>query len=379
MNKITMFSSAEKVKGQGVSAAYQEQVNLVKQDSSGKFTIEINKPFPADISHYHTIDPIFYLTIPFAKKFGKTVGYVHFLPETIEGSLKLPKVLKNAFNKYMISFYKKMDYLVTVNPVFIDKLAEYGIDRSKITYIPNFVSDKEFFPQDKKTIETTRKEWGIHPEAFVVLGVGQVQTRKGVLDFIEIAKLLPDIAFVWAGGFSFGMITDGYEELKKIVDNPPPNVKFLGIIERSDMNSIYNIADVFFLPSYNELFPMAILEAMNCNRPLLLRDLDLYNNILFDFYLKGNSNDEFADLLQRLAEDSSLYKTWQDKSFEGHKFYGRENVLKLWIDFYDNISKEPSEIRASIKELQDYISDHMKNITKIADWIKGKKKLIKKR
>ncbi|STY44477.1 Uncharacterised protein [Listeria grayi] len=49
----------------------------------------------------------------------------------------------------------------------------------------------------------------------MVLGSGQVQHRKGVMDFIETAKQLPDVQFIWAGGFSFGMITSGYEELKK--------------------------------------------------------------------------------------------------------------------------------------------------------------------
>lgn len=49
-----------------------------------------------------------------------------------------------------------------------------------------------------------------------MIGIGQVQHRKGVLDFIEVAKKLPDVQFVWAGGFSFGKITSGYEELKKI-------------------------------------------------------------------------------------------------------------------------------------------------------------------
>lgn len=48
-----------------------------------------------------------------------------------------------------------------------------------------------------------------------MLGAGQVQTRKGVLDFVDVAKKSPDVQFVWAGGFSFGRITDGYEELKK--------------------------------------------------------------------------------------------------------------------------------------------------------------------
>jgi 1,2-diacylglycerol-3-alpha-glucose alpha-1,2-galactosyltransferase len=37
-------------------------------------------------------------------------------------------------------------------------------------------------------------------EKFIVLSVGQVQTQKGVMDFIEVANHMPDIQFVWAGG-----------------------------------------------------------------------------------------------------------------------------------------------------------------------------------
>ena len=68
-------------------------------------------------------------------------------------------------------------------------------------------------------------------------------------------------------------ITDGYEEVRKVVENPPDNIKFTGIVDRDKMNEIYNLADVMFLPSYEELFPMTILEAMNCRVPLLLRDI----------------------------------------------------------------------------------------------------------
>ncbi len=56
-----------------------------------------------------------------------------------------------------------------------------------------------------------------------------------------------------------------------------------GILERHEMKHCYNAADLLFSPSYHELFPMTILEAMSCNKPLLLRDLPLYENILFDF------------------------------------------------------------------------------------------------
>lgn len=340
MTTINMLSSAEKIKGQGVASAYIEQVNLVKNGLSDEYNIEINKFKLSDITHYHTVDFKHFLSLPFTKVSGKTVGYVHFLPETVEESLEMPSLFKKAFYKYIITFYNKMDYLVTVNPCFIDKLCEYGIDRNKIKYIPNFVSSKDFYPYDITKKKEVRKRYNIDSDAFVVLGVGQVQTRKGVLDFVRIAKSMPEVQFVWAGGFSFGKITCGYKELKEIVDSPPENVKFIGIIERKDMNSVYNMSDVFFLPSYNELFPMSILEAMNCHIPIVLRDIDIYKNILFDYYLRADENKEFEGILYKLKHDKNFYKNAKESSIRGSAYYSKEHVLKLWKKFYDDISKD---------------------------------------
>lgn len=334
MHHINMLSRADSVKGQGVGSAYLEQVALVKEDLSDKYKVSINSIHPKEITHYHSINPEFFLSIPFAKKKGVAVGYVHFIPETLEDSIHLPKLLKLPFYWYIMKFYKSMDLLVTVNPWFIGKLAEYGINPKKVTYIPNYVSDKKFYPIPSASVSSLRKKYGLKEDAFTVLGVGQLQLRKGVLDFIKIAKAMPDVQFVWAGGFSFGPITDGYEEIKKIKDNPPKNVTFLGIIDRDKMNEVYNLCDLMFLPSYNELFPMTILESMNCNKPMLLRDLDLYENILFDFYLKGNSNEEFITLIRKLATDSDFRQEATALSKKGKEFYSREHVAKMWDDFY---------------------------------------------
>lgn len=340
MPTINMLSSADKIKGQGVSSAYIEQVNLVKEGLRGKYEVKINRLDRCDIMHYHTIDFKYYLSMPFAKLKGITVGYVHFLPETVDNSLDLPWICKKVFYKYMIHFYDSMDYLVTVNPYFIKQLEKYGVDPQKVTYIPNFVSDQQFFPLEEAQKVKVREKYNIHPEAFVVLGVGQVQTRKGIMDFVEVARSLPDIQFVWAGGFSFGAITDGYKELKKIVEAPPDNVKFIGIVEREEMNNIYNMADVMFLPSYGELFPMTVLESMNCKLPIVLRDLDIYPEILFDFYLKGSTNDEFIATIKALQCNERFYQEWSRRSWSGHIFYSREHILHMWEEFYDNLNKE---------------------------------------
>lgn len=266
-----------------------------------------------------------------------------------------------------------MDYLVTVNPSFIKKLEEYNISRDKVTYIPNYVSSEKFYPFSEEEKLRTRQKYDIPEDKFVVLGVGQVQTRKGVNDFVEIAKKMPEVQFVWAGGFSFGFITDGYKELKEVMENPPSNVKFLGIVERDCMNELYNMADVMFLPSYSELFPMTVLEAMNCKTPILLRDLDIYPDILFDFYLKGTNNDEFIDLLLKLKNDKEFYSKYYEAAWKGHEFYSEEHVLSMWREFYTDIY-----YKNKMKKLRIKANKHFKGNEKYQKRIQVRKnKFIK--
>ena len=134
MKRINMLSKADMVKGQGVLSAHDEQVELAREVMENRAEILENAKGSSDITHYHSINPEYYLSTFRRRKQEALVGYVHFLPETVENSISLPRFAKNIFYKYMISFYKRMDYLVTVNPVFIDKLEAYGIPREKITY-----------------------------------------------------------------------------------------------------------------------------------------------------------------------------------------------------------------------------------------------------
>lgn len=340
MKKITinMLSSADKVAGQGVGSAYLEQVALIKENCSDFFDVTINGGIHYDIMHHHTVDPINYIKMKLTH--GVNVAYVHFLPDTLDGSIKLPKMFFGIFKNYVTKFYKTADHLVVVNPIFINELVKFGIDKNKVTYIPNYVSKESFYKKTEKEVALLKDKYDLPKDKFIILGVGQVQTRKGVKDFIEVAKQNPDLYFVWCGGFSFGKITDGYQELKEIWDNPPQNVRFLGIIPRAEMNDIYNIADVLFMPSYNELFPMSILEAVNLQKPILLRNLELYEDILFHKYLYGENNEDFSEQLKKLSKDKDLYEKASKFSKEIGDYYSKEHVADLWRNFYVKVSKK---------------------------------------
>lgn len=334
---INMVSQATSVKGQGVGSAYMEQVKLVREGLSDKFEIYENAHMCADITHYHTINPSFFIQKNWRCRKGTSVCYVHFVPETVEQSLNIPKPARKIFYAYMLKFYKSMDHIVVVNPYFIDVLEKYGIEREKVTYIPNFVDTEQFHPLSAEKKSKIRKKLNIPDDKFTVLCAGQLQVRKGAFDFLKCAELMPDVQFVWAGGFSFGRMSDGYNELAKVVKNPPPNVKFLGIIDRKDMNKVYNAADVMMLPSFDELFPMTILEAMCVHTPILLRDLPIYNNILFDFYYRETSVEGFVNELNKMRNDPEYYAAGVENSKRGNEFYEKKHVLEMWDEFYSEI------------------------------------------
>lgn len=333
--RINMLSSSEKVAGQGVSGAYRELVRLLQRDAKDQLIVTENLPIEADVTHFHTIDFPYYLSTFQKKRSGRKIGYVHFLPDTLEGSLKIPFFLKGIVKRYVFSFYNRMEHLVVVNPMFIEDLVVAGIPREKVTYIPNFVNKEKWHPLSQEEIARLRTELGISDSQFIVVGAGQVQKRKGIDDFIRLAEELPQITFIWAGGFSFGGMTDGYERYKKMMDNPPENLMFPGIVSPERMRELYALADLFLLPSYNELFPMTILEAASCEAPIMLRDLDLYKVILEGNYRATADREEMKEAILEYQANPAALKTLKEKAKNISREYSEEHLLQIWLDFYE--------------------------------------------
>ena len=112
MPTINMFSSANKVKGQGVGSAYIEQVNLVKNNLK-EYQVNINKIRKADITHYHTIDLKHYLGIPFAKYRGKRLMPMlinHIFKQFFDKKIKRIRTGVHVLNKSSIKMVKKLGF-----------------------------------------------------------------------------------------------------------------------------------------------------------------------------------------------------------------------------------------------------------------------------
>lgn len=333
---VNMLSVANIVKGHGVETAYNELINLLEKYGKNDLNIVKNKGEHYDVLHLHTVDPVGYLKQRVTK--STTLTSVHFLPDTLNGALKIPRVFSNIYAWWVKKIYLDSDYLVVVNPNYVDEISKLGVDKSKIFYIPNVVSNDSFYVISEKDKDRIRKKYGYKKDDFIVVSVGQLHKGKGVLDFIKVAKENPDIKFLWVGGFNFGNVMEGYDEIKEVYDNPPKNLRFTGIVDRKEVNILCNISNVFFLPSYYESFALVALEASHTEKPIILRKLDTYKNIYYDNVLYGKNNEEFIKYIRMLKGDKKFYNNAVKMTKKINKMYTEKEIYKKWLKLYKTIS-----------------------------------------
>ena len=82
---------------------------------------------------------------------------------------------------------------------------------------------------------------------------------------------------------------------------------------------------------------MSILEAASVHKPILLRNLDLYKDILWDNYLYGTNNQEFSDEIRKLVSDKAYYQHACELAKNIADYYSKDNVASLWKKFYLSI------------------------------------------
>jgi glycosyltransferase involved in cell wall biosynthesis len=79
--------------------------------------------------------------------------------------------------------------------------------------------------------------------------------QKGQLPFVQAARELPDVRFVFAGKW----LDDAVEELRAVA---PENVEFTGWLSDEDLHALYRRAAVYVQASRHEGFGLAVAEAM---------------------------------------------------------------------------------------------------------------------
>jgi 1,2-diacylglycerol-3-alpha-glucose alpha-1,2-glucosyltransferase len=298
--KVLLYFEGEKILAKsGIGRALDHQKRALSEVGID-FTLDATCT-DYDILHINTYGINSHSMVNKARKLGKKVIYhAHSTEEDFRNSFIGSNQLSPLVKKYLVSLYSKADYLITPTPYSKSLLEGYGI-KVPIASISNGIDLKRFEPSLDK--EKKFKEYfKIDSDEKIIICVGLYFERKGIIDFVEIAKKFPDYRFIWFGHTPMYSIPKTIRTIVK--EEHPKNVEFAGYIKGDVLEGAYAAADLFFFPSYEETEGIVILEALASKQQVLVRDIPVYKGWLKDkenCYM-GTSNVEFAELISGLVE-----------------------------------------------------------------------------
>jgi len=307
---LLYFEGIEKISRSAIGKALLNQQKAL--DSVGiEYTLDPDDDY--DILHINTVllnsEPI----ISKARKKGAAIIYhAHTTEEDFKNSFIFSNMISKVFKERLKVLYRKGDCVVAPTQYVRDLLQGYGIS-VPIEVVSNGVDTNEFvFDEDKSN--KFRNYLGFTKEDKIVVATGPLIKRKGIIDFIKVAELLPDIKFVWIGDTSILSVPI---ELHNVINSEhPDNVYFPGELSDELYKGALSACDIFFSPTYEERENISLLESLSCSCTALVRDIPVFDDWLQHGVncFKATTNEEFA----RIIRDKTNGELLDVSSFARH-------------------------------------------------------------
>lgn len=103
---------------------------------------------------------------------------------------------------------------------------------------------------------------------------------------------------------------------------------------RTDVLQQMEKAAMFVLTSWNEGFPLVVLEAMTCGLPIISYDIVSVREEVTDkagILVPLNNEETLADAIRALMEDENLRKEYGEKAYQKSLEYSLEEIGARWI------------------------------------------------
>ena len=314
--KVWLYAEGLKAIGKsGLGKAIEHQMKAL-EDEGIEYTLTPKEDY--DILHINTWYVKSYFVAKRAKKKGKKIVYhAHSTEEDYKSGFIFAKQTSKLIKWWLIKCYKLGDVIVT--PTLYSKrlLQGYkGLENKKIYAISNGI-DLDFFEPNKEYGEAFRKIYGFSKDDKVVVGIGLYIERKGIVDFVELAKRMPEYKFIW---FGHSPIAAATLPVKIALTTKLDNLIFAGYVEKDMIRAALNGCDLYVFPTFEETEGIPIIEAMACKTPSIVRDIPI-----FDGWLEEGKN---------------MYKAKDVDAFEQKIKDILEGKLPSLVDNYQSVVDE---------------------------------------
>ena len=295
--KVLLYTENEKILSKsGLGKAIKHQMNALKAVNI-EYTTNPKDDF--DIAHINFYGLKSYRLAKKLKKQGKKIVYhAHSTEEDFRNSFIFSNQVSKLFKKWLIKCYTLGDAIITPTEYSKKLLQSYGI-KNDIYVVSNGVELKNF-GHDEKAGREFRKKYNFKKEDKIIVGIGLYIERKGIIDFVELAKQMPKYKFIW---FGYSPLIFSRKNVRKAVSTKLDNLIFAGYVEQDTICQALNVCDVYIAPTYEETEGITIIEAASCKTNMVVRDIPVFNGWLVDgknVYMARNVN-EFKNKIEEIV------------------------------------------------------------------------------
>lgn len=132
----------------------------------------------------------------------------------------------------------------------------------EVRIVPNGADDGLFYPAERRS---ARERLGVPQERAIVAFAGRLQRWKGIVDLVEAAGQIRDLAplVILAG--------DGPDRAaaERVARERGVELRVLGMVPQTSIAELFAASDVVALPSYREGLPTVLCEAMLAGRAVV--------------------------------------------------------------------------------------------------------------
>ena len=283
--KVLLYSGFLKIISKsGVGEAIRHQAATLENQNIA-YTTKVRDDY--DVVHLNTIFPDSLLVSKWAKRRGKKViFYGHTTEEDFKNSFVGSNFFAPLFKRWITACYNSADFIITPTAYSKGLLDQYGL-RPPIHVLTNGI-DTDFFSEDPGARLRFHTKYNIAEDQKVVISVGHYIERKGIMDFVELARQLPEYQFYWFGYTNPRLVP---KNVKLALATALPNLHFPGYVGKNDLKDAYCGSDLFLFLTYEETEGIVMLEALAAKTPILVRDIPIYTDWLREgeTVYKGNS------------------------------------------------------------------------------------------
>lgn len=171
-----------------------------------------------------------------------------------------------------------------------------------------------------------------------ILFVGRLQKVKGT------EMLMKCIYALRKENVLFSIVGTGEERdriSRFIKEKNITNAEMCGGLNKADVLKEYQKADLFFLPSVSEGFPLTVLEAMACGLPVVATDVGDMRCLATDhvngFVVQSNHTAEFIDKISLILNDTHQAKIMSTNNIKFARKYSWEETAKKVHQVYEKL------------------------------------------